>query len=454
MRRNQGGGFSIFLFIGVIFFVWLYPFEATEELRDADPENVETLSTEEIVIEGGKIEDGHTMVSVRELFEAMDVSWEEEEDTTEAEREEERISFTIGETAAVINGEEEEMETPPAEIDDTVYVPVRFTAEAFEAEVSWLEEESTVLIEDNHREIKVLIEGDGAEEAQEENDTAETMEVYGISLGDSQSKVAEAWGDPRRVTDSHYSFEWYTYHDDYDNFRKAGIVDGEVAALYTNTNELDSPDNLELETSRNEVRDIFGEPEEAIVKGATRYTQGDTDETDLFHVYDGYLTIYYDVHREDAATAVQLIDEEVEQELNGYYGEGSEELAEDFSMQMFDLVNADRVKFDEEPLEWNEEVARAALGHSEDMAERGYFGHESPEGTSPFDRLDEEGLTYTRAGENIAAGQPSAIMAEQGLMNSEGHRRNILSSQFEELGVGTDFDEEDRPFFTQKFYTR
>jgi uncharacterized protein YkwD len=121
---------------------------------------------------------------------------------------------------------------------------------------------------------------------------------------------------------------------------------------------------------------------------------------------------------------------------------------------MFDLVNADRVKFDEEPLEWNEEVARAALGHSEDMAERGYFGHESPEGTSPFDRLDEEGLTYTRAGENIAAGQPSAIMAEQGLMNSEGHRRNILSSQFEELGVGTDFDEEDRPFFTQKFYTR
>jgi len=454
MRRNQGGGFSIFLFIGVIFFVWLYPFEATEELRDADPENVETLSTEEIVIEGGKIEDGHTMVSVRELFEAMDVSWEEEEDTTEAEREEERISFTIGETAAVINGEEEEMETPPAEIDDTVYVPVRFTAEAFEAEVSWLEEESTVLIEDNHREIKVLIEGDGAEEAQEENDTAETMEVYGISLGDSQSRVAEAWGDPRRVTDSHYSFEWYTYHDDYDNFRKAGIVDGEVAALYTNTNELDSPDNLELETSRNEVRDIFGEPEEAIVKGATRYTQGDTDETDLFHVYDGYLTIYYDVHREDAATAVQLIDEEVEQELNGYYGEGSEELAENFSMQMFDLVNADRVKFDEEPLEWNEEVARAALGHSEDMAERGYFGHESPEGTSPFDRLDEEGLTYTRAGENIAAGQPSAIMAEQGLMNSEGHRRNILSSQFEELGVGTDFDEEDRPFFTQKFYTR
>ncbi|MBD1379725.1 SafA/ExsA family spore coat assembly protein [Metabacillus arenae] len=107
-----------------------------------------------------------------------------------------------------------------------------------------------------------------------------------------------------------------------------------------------------------------------------------------------------------------------------------------FENQVVKLVNQERAKYGLAPLKENWELARVARYKSEDMRDRGYFSHTSPTYGSPFDMMKSFGIRYTAAGENIAAGQATPNEVVKAWMNSEGHRKNILSSTYTEIGVG------------------
>lgn len=109
--------------------------------------------------------------------------------------------------------------------------------------------------------------------------------------------------------------------------------------------------------------------------------------------------------------------------------------APDLEAQMLDLVNDERAKVGLASLAADPELAEVARLHSADMLARGYFAHETPEGLSPFDRIRAAGITYRTAGENLAVA-PTLSMAHTGLMNSPGHRANILRPEFGRLGIG------------------
>lgn len=113
------------------------------------------------------------------------------------------------------------------------------------------------------------------------------------------------------------------------------------------------------------------------------------------------------------------------------------ELTTDFASEkiMLDLVNQERIKFGAKPLVWNESLAQVGRGHSRNMFERGYFSHFSPEGKDVGDRLIEAGVYFNIAGENLALA-PDINRAHQGLMDSPGHRRNILDPAFSKIGIG------------------
>jgi uncharacterized protein YkwD len=81
------------------------------------------------------------------------------------------------------------------------------------------------------------------------------------------------------------------------------------------------------------------------------------------------------------------------------------------------------------------QLRSVARSHSLDMFRRGYFSHYTPEGADPFDRMDRAGIVYQAAGENLALA-PTLQAAHTGLMNSPGHKRNILDPHFHKLGVG------------------
>jgi uncharacterized protein YkwD/uncharacterized membrane protein required for colicin V production len=107
----------------------------------------------------------------------------------------------------------------------------------------------------------------------------------------------------------------------------------------------------------------------------------------------------------------------------------------DLEKQMLDLVNEERVANGLQPLAPDPELTEVARAHSTDMFARGYFAHDTPEGLTPFDRMRNANVRFLIAGENLALA-PTVSIAHTGLMNSPGHRANILRPQFGRVGIG------------------
>ena len=103
--------------------------------------------------------------------------------------------------------------------------------------------------------------------------------------------------------------------------------------------------------------------------------------------------------------------------------------------QMLELVNRERLAAGLKPLEADPELTEVARRHSADMFARGYFSHNTPENLSPFDRIRAADVRFLTAGENLALA-PTVEIAHTGLMNSPGHRANILRPQFGRVGIG------------------
>lgn len=102
---------------------------------------------------------------------------------------------------------------------------------------------------------------------------------------------------------------------------------------------------------------------------------------------------------------------------------------------MFAMVNKERRAQGQSALVFDSEMRALARSHAKDMFQRGYFSHYTPEGLSPFDRMAVADIQYQYAGENLALA-PNTVLAMQGLMNSPGHRANILSENFGRVGIG------------------
>jgi uncharacterized protein YkwD len=117
------------------------------------------------------------------------------------------------------------------------------------------------------------------------------------------------------------------------------------------------------------------------------------------------------------------------------------------------LVNQERDIENLSPLKWNDQLFAAARGHSVDMAVQNYFNHISLDGRTFDQRIVNAGYQYSACGENIAAGYstPQAVM--NGWMASSGHRANILSTSYCDLGVGYGYDggSDYRHYWTQDF---
>jgi uncharacterized YkwD family protein len=107
-----------------------------------------------------------------------------------------------------------------------------------------------------------------------------------------------------------------------------------------------------------------------------------------------------------------------------------------FEAEVINLINQERTNEGLPALSSQSQLTSAARTHSDDMACNNFFSHTSPTTGSPFDRISAAGYSYSAAGENIAAGYGSPVAVVDGWMNSSGHRANILSTDFTQIGVG------------------
>ena len=108
-------------------------------------------------------------------------------------------------------------------------------------------------------------------------------------------------------------------------------------------------------------------------------------------------------------------------------------------------------------LQLNRDLLPVAREYSRRMAEEGFFSHTDPEGRSTRDRLSVARIVWTAFAENIASERgwvnPVAVSVH-GWMESDGHRRNILNSQFDQTAVGAWISEDESVYFTQIFIKR
>jgi uncharacterized YkwD family protein len=112
------------------------------------------------------------------------------------------------------------------------------------------------------------------------------------------------------------------------------------------------------------------------------------------------------------------------------------ETTSDQAQELLQLVNQERSKAGLSALKLSDKLTSIANTKAKDMADNNYFDHTSPTYGTPFQMLQHVGVSYSYAGENIAAGQKTASEVMNAWMNSSGHRANILNQNYTELGVG------------------
>ncbi|MGM0846203.1 MAG: CAP domain-containing protein [Bacillota bacterium] len=136
-------------------------------------------------------------------------------------------------------------------------------------------------------------------------------------------------------------------------------------------------------------------------------------------------------------------------EENGQNAEAQN--GDEFVQQVIDLTNGERKKNGLPALKPHSELSNVARIKSEDMVEHNYFAHTSPTYGSPFEMMENFGVDYSTAAENIAAGQDSPQEVVQAWMDSPGHRKNIMNNQVTHIGVGYAEDGEMGIYWTQMF---
>ena len=380
---------------------------------------------------------GRTLAPMRAVFEALgaDVSWDGKTKTVTAQKEDQKITLTIGRKYATVNGQQRSLDVPGTIVSNRTLVPLRFIGESLGAKVNW-----------DAVQKKVIINNESFLPADKEFIFQE------IAIGHSEEHVLRQLGQPARKDQSEYGFEWYVYNQDYRKYIQIGIQNRKVVGLYTNADNWKSKQGIQIGTKKESVNKQFGKGISSIRKGNTLFQLNHGNQADVYLVNDYYATIFYDLHNETTVTAIQLIEKNTEQGRTSFYAKPCEQLKDSFEKQVFDLANGIRARNKLATFGWDDKVSGTARKHSLDMAVNQYFDHNNKKNESPFDRMTTDGISYRMAAENIAAGQSSAIFAHEGWMNSAGHRANILGG-CSRLGVGVHFGGSYQTYYTQNFYT-
>lgn len=287
------------------------------------------------------------------------------------------------------------------------------------------------------------------------SETDSLFAIHNVTLGMTKEEAQAKVGLPLRLMQNEYGTEWHSYHQNYQNYVLLSYnQDGQVNGMFTNQDLISSTEGITMASTQSEVREVLGTPLKHLQKGNVQYILDTRNEYDMYKIDNVYVTVFYDIHEEKTVTALQVIHSDLEEKRDKIYAESSDGLREGYEFLLFELTNSARIQRELPLLKWDEATRDTARKHSKDMADHQYFSHTNLDGQSPFDRMNEDNISFWVAGENLAYGQYSSIFAHEGLMNSMGHRENIVKPDFGYLGVGTAFNKDNQPYFTENFFNR
>jgi uncharacterized protein YkwD len=278
-------------------------------------------------------------------------------------------------------------------------------------------------------------------------------EGLSILIGKDMKALHDTLGEPQRIDATAYGYEWYIYNIDKNQYVQVGVEGNKVVTLYTIGKEVNAAPFKIGQPVEEIFVNLFIDADVNIEYNGSSY-KFELNDTDvnirpLIKLGDIYAQIYIDKFT-GSLSSVRFIDaltiiKERPYEMV-YRGELIEpetimdnkwlEIEEGTKKQIFDLTNILRVRHDLEPLEWDEETAEVAYGHSKDMEETADFSHTSKKYGDLSDRLLAAHVSYQLAGENIAANYTDGPAVVEGWLNSKGHRESLLNEEYTHLGVG------------------
>ncbi len=372
----------------------------------------------DIIVDNQKIDaetiivDGRALVPVRGVFEKLnfDVNWNDKEKNAVLTKGKTAISIKSVENTFTVNGKSITPDIPQKIVNRRFYLPLRAIVETLpEYNILWNSIEKTVYI--NSTDIKTTVDTQKKENTN--NSESEKKEI---------EKEPEIMGYRAEmpVVEKNENLKLTIMANDVTDRVKilSGFTSKEIETK--NFTEKGGKRVFETEVQMTES----GEQELMIYAGNKNG-----------YVKKAHKTVPFIVKKE------KMLEEDVKLKI------------ESLEKEVFALVNKERAKEGLSELEWSDELARAAKGHSIDMAENHYFSHTSLDGREFDERIENEGMSMGFGGENIAAGSKTAKDVMEQWMNSPGHRANILQPEFEKIGVGLAFSKDSKYgyYWTQCF---
>ncbi|WP_052344193.1 CAP domain-containing protein [Bacillus ndiopicus] len=270
------------------------------------------------------------------------------------------------------------------------------------------------------------------------------------------TKTASTQQKPYKKFYSEYDMMWEMEKKDYKEFYLVGRKNNEVVGGY-DTRKGQTLFGIKIGDLSSTVTKKYGKPVESIIKGNTEYKQnykdGNGKITSGTYLIDGkYVTFFYDIHAKNTIRSILWVTDKTEMSKQGFFTASSNDLRNSFEELSFHLMNQARVAKGVPALTYEAQYNFIGRQHSRDMIYYNFFDHKSKDGRQPWDRMKAGGIKFTTSGENLAFGQYSAIYAHEALMNSLGHRENILQAKFAHSFIGVQFSNQNIPYFTFGFY--
>ncbi|MEI4769579.1 CAP domain-containing protein [Psychrobacillus sp. FJAT-51614] len=267
-----------------------------------------------------------------------------------------------------------------------------------------------------------------------------------MEIGDSTSSVTSKLGSAKKKIANEFNASTSIYHNSYNNFYTISYLNNKIASLYTKDKNYQFK-GISIASTISQLENNLGKEYET-----TRNLYPFEIITYDFPQYEA--NFFIDVHNDNKVTAIYLIDNQLIKRNTNLYPIKSSTLETSYETLLFELTNAERKAKGVSILQYSTHVSNVARGHSIDMGIHNYFEHDNLKGESPFDRLANGGVLFRNAGENIASGYTNPYYAHEALMNSIGHRKNIVSTNYTQLGVGVSFGEWKNgtiPYYTENF---
>lgn len=284
-------------------------------------------------------------------------------------------------------------------------------------------------------------------------------------MGQDKKTIKEKFGAPERMDPTQYGYHWWVYGIGTEDYLQIGIDDhtNKVTTIYA-LGKKSKTEPFQIGSSSNNIfkKVPLSDTVSFDYQGTKiqfEITEDDLMIRPLIKFGNSWVQLNFD-HITDRLMGVRYLSTDVLVKQRPYtvIYQGSMKknpsLSEDQwaavdqaeAKEIFDMTNVLRVRYGQKPLDWSAQAAEAAFKHSKEMKLKNYFSHDSKWEGTLSDRLEQEDIMFQAAGENIAAQYTDGISSVLGWMNSEEHRKNMLSDLFTELGVGVYHEE-----YTQDF---